>query len=284
MQPEQHLTLLRPAPDPGRIVRFPPKGTFQARALCVGERIDLKAVDAPRVAGAPSLFRVGEKSGMAAVFRYGVVVFFNADPPEQGAFVAQLASAVRDGLLDKPQEEDARITFGPAESDTVIDGVMQLCTLDPHKLELIADALAKSVKLAHYENQIDEAFRKVEPLAAQLQRHGEAGRQAKKLVRQIGSALLIEHQMVWRMEVTEKPEVLWDHPELERLHARLVDEYELKERYQALEHKLELLARTISTVLNLLHNKRSLRVEYYIVTLIVIEIGLSLFHRAWPSL
>jgi uncharacterized Rmd1/YagE family protein len=271
----EHFTLLRP--NFGTL-RLPTKANFQARAVCVAERIDLKGIDAERRANTSSLFRAGA-SGTAAVFRYGCVVFFDADPQEQEAFLSQIASTFRDGVSERIQEEEVRVAFDATAivADNITDGVIQLSALDFEKLELIADALAKSVKLAHYEAQIDEAFRRVEPLAAQLQRHGEAGREAKKLVKQIGNALLIEHQMAWRMETLEKPDLLWDRPDLERLYARLQDEYEIKERYQALEHKLSLLARTISTVLNLLHNKRSLRVEYYIVTLIVIEIALSIY-------
>jgi uncharacterized Rmd1/YagE family protein len=47
-----------------------------------------------------------------------------------------------------------------------------------------------------------------------------------------------------------------------------------------------LLSRTIETVLDLLNQRRSLRVEWYIVILIVIEIGLTLYEmfiapRVW---
>lgn len=277
----EHLTLLE-APISGVGLRLPKKARFQARAVCVAERIDLKAIDAERRAAASSLFHLGS-SGTAAVFRYGCVVFFDSDPAEQEAFLAQLSSGLRDAVLDQPQEEEASVCFDTTQPDNVLNGSIQLSTPDLEQLELIADALAKSVKLAHYESQIEHAFRRVEPLAMDLRRRGEAGREAKKLVKQIGDALLIEHQMVWRMEIAEKPDLLWDHPELERLYARLQDEYEIKERYQALEHKLELLARTISTVLDLLHNKRSLRVEYYIVGLIVFEIVLSLYQHFFTA-
>jgi uncharacterized Rmd1/YagE family protein len=58
---------------------------------------------------------------------------------------------------------------------------------------------------------------------------------------------------------------------------RLREEYELRERYRALEHKLDLISRTAETVLELIHNKRSSRVEWYIVILIMVEIVLYLF-------
>lgn len=82
--------------------------------------------------------------------------------------------------------------------------------------------------------------------------------------------------MVGRVEVTEKPELLWEHSELERVYLRLEDEFELHERHVALEHKLELISRTAAT---LLQTNRSLRVEWYIVILIVVEIVLTLYDK-----
>ena len=58
---------------------------------------------------------------------------------------------------------------------------------------------------------------------------------------------------------------------------RLEDEYELRERHVALERKLDLISRTAETLLDLMQHKRSLRVEWYIVILIVIEILLTLY-------
>lgn len=82
--------------------------------------------------------------------------------------------------------------------------------------------------------------------------------------------------MMGRVEVSEKPELLWDHPEHERLYLRLEDEYELSERHAALDRKLSLLSRTAQTVLSILQDKRTLRVEWYITILIVIEIFITL--------
>jgi len=58
--------------------------------------------------------------------------------------------------------------------------------------------------------------------------------------------------------------------------ARLEDEFELRERHTAIERKLGLISRTSHTLLELLSN-RHMRVEWYIVVLIVLEILLSLY-------
>ena len=90
-------------------------------------------------------------------------------------------------------------------------------------------------------------------------------------------ALLSEQRLVGRAEISEKPEILWDHPGLEGLFVRLQDEFEIRERHQALERKLNLLSHTAQSILELLSSRHALRVEWYIVILIVFEILLSLY-------
>lgn len=76
---------------------------------------------------------------------------------------------------------------------------------------------------------------------------------------------------------SEKPDLLWDHPELERLHARLADEYELRERDRALDHQQEIILRTMETMLGLVQQRSATRLEWYIIVLIVAELGVAVY-------
>jgi uncharacterized Rmd1/YagE family protein len=99
----------------------------------------------------------------------------------------------------------------------------------------------------------------------------------RDLLGHIADVLITQHRMVGRVEVTEKPELVWDNADLGRLYVRLHDEYELSERDRALSRKLELISQTATTSLGLVQAQRSLRVEWYIVILIVVEIFLTLY-------
>ena len=93
----------------------------------------------------------------------------------------------------------------------------------------------------------------------------------------------MQQKMVGRVETGEKPELLWDHPELERLYVRLAEEYELRDRDRALDRKLDVISRTVETLLGLVQTRSSLRVEWYIVLLIVAELLLSTTHCFWAA-
>jgi uncharacterized Rmd1/YagE family protein len=144
-------------------------------------------------------------------------------------------------------------------------------------LQLVADILAKSLVLAHYETRIADLFDRIEPLAVTLCDKGRAGASGKVLLRHIGDVLLMQQKMVGRVGTSETPELLWEHPELERFYMRLADEYELRDRDRALDRKLDIVSNTVETLLGLVQTRSSMRVEWYIVALIVAELLLSLY-------
>jgi uncharacterized Rmd1/YagE family protein len=111
--------------------------------------------------------------------------------------------------------------------------------------------------LAHYEFRIAAAFDRIEPLAAALRKKGRTGARSRELLHHIGNVLEMQHKMVGRVETGEKPELLWEHPELERLYMRLADEYELRERDRALDRKLDVISRTVETLLGLVQTRSS---------------------------
>ena len=255
---------------------YAPGSVVTVRALLLGERIDLKSFEAAqRLASNPLLISAGEDQ-QAALFRYGTVVLFGLGPLQEVTFLNQLAPLVGQAYA-KRETEDARIRIDPGSEEQIAGGEIVLREATLERLQVIADVLAKSVLLAYYEASLASVFDAVEPFALGLRQGGRTTPKDRDLLRYIGDTLLMQHKMVGRVEVGEKPDVTWDLPEIYRLFARLEDEYELQERRLALDRKLELISRTVETLVDLLQNKRALRVEWYIVLLIVIEIFLTLY-------
>ena len=254
----------------------------RVHALLAGKRIDLKAVTSDSLAALPLAIRAGE-AGVAVLFRYGAVVMFNLQPIEEAAFVKSLQAVVDEPWADPEHEETAIIVEAATEERVGADGIVRLRMLSGDRLLLLADVLAKSVILAYDEKRVAHVFERIEPVAESLQRSGGRRTSARQLLEHIGDVLITQHRMVGRVEVTEKPELLWDHPELNRLYRHLQREYELPERHRALDHKLELISQTATTALALLDARRTLRLEWYVVILIIIEIMLTLYQMAVGS-
>jgi uncharacterized Rmd1/YagE family protein len=255
---------------------FTDREVVKGRALFVGERLDLRALEkADVLAKSPLVITAGE-GGYAVLFRYGAIVLFGLGPVEEVSFLTYLKSLVIEPF-PSPETEDAELHLDAAAAGRVENGLIWIPEFGIAYLQIVADVLAKSVVLAHYEIGTAGVFDQIEPFAVSLQRTTKSERWGKELLRQLGTTLSIEHKIVGRVEIIDKPDLLWDAPELERLYVRLENEYEIRERHTALERKLQLISRTAETVLDLLQHNSGLRVEWYVVSLIVVEILLSLY-------
>ena len=251
--------------------------TLAVSAVLLGGRLETRGLERnDTIAMNPLTLRVGRR-GTAFLFRYGVAVFAGLSAIEEDEVLRSLRARVHDPLAS-PESDQIQVRLNPAGEDQIDpSGAISLREASPERLQIIANVLSKSLVLSHYEARIAGVFDRIEPLAAGLQRKGRTGTQAKELLRQIGDVLLTQHRMVGRVEVEEKPDVLWDHPELERLYARLEDEYELAERSRAMERKLALIGETAGTLVDLVQNRRSLRLEWYIIALIGLELLLAVY-------
>ena len=211
------------------------------------------------------------------MFRYGVAVLFDLSPVEEDEVLRGLRPRI---LAPATRYEDETATIEVAiEGEELIapGGPIIVRDLSPPRLLVIADALAKNLALARDERAVTRVFDVIEPFATELARDGRLPAKRRQVVRAIGQALLTQHRVSGRIEVEEKPDVLWDHPQYERLYARLEDEYELKERAAALARKLRIISETTSVLTDLIDTGRSLRLEATIVALIVVEVVILLY-------
>jgi uncharacterized Rmd1/YagE family protein len=253
-----------------------PAAGFRARALLLGARLELRNWPEAEIAGRMPLAVRVAGGGLAVLFRYGVAVLFGVAAEAERPLRERLAP-LTEHRYRSTETEELEVRIDPARAEGLQEGALVLQSGALERLQLVADALSKSLLLGHYETRMAADFDRIEPLALQLERQGRMRWGVREHVKRIGALLLIEHRMVGRAEIGDKPEVLWDHPGLERLYALLDAEFEIRERLDALERKLELGDRTVRTLVDLINARHSLRVEWYIVGLIVVEILLTLY-------
>jgi uncharacterized Rmd1/YagE family protein len=247
-----------------------------ARALLLGDRIDVAGLErADAISTSPLAFHVGQ-NGKVALYRFGVAVMVGLTPLEEEDVLARLKDRVVGARLRK-EDEIATLLIGDAEDRIAPGGQIALRDLSNERFLVFSDALAKSVALGRDEREVNSVFDKVEPLANVLGKHGRPMRDRREMLRLIGQALGVQHRVSGRVAVDDKPDVLWDRPDLERLYARLEDEYELKERGQTLQRKLDVIVETVRVLTDIIDADRSSFMEAAIVLMILAELGLSLF-------
>ena len=249
----------------------PPLTRVTAHALNLGDRINTSGFEKDALSAVPLALRTGT-DGIAVLFRYGAVVFFNTSVEEEAACLERLSSRIG-GRLGLPEEEAATIELlGETEDQVASGGPIHVRDMSIARLLVVSDVLAKSVVLAHDEREVAKVFETIEPFVRELASRGKFFRNRRGILKLIGEALLVQHNVSGRVAIAEKPDALWDRPDLERLYARLEDEYELAERVETLNRKLAVVADTADTLADIIDTRRSLRLEIVVVLLIAFEI------------
>ncbi|MDD4977130.1 MAG: RMD1 family protein [Gallionella sp.] len=254
------------------------RSDIKARALLLGDRLDLKQFKLTEcLSTTPLTVQVDAAGGIAVLFRYGVVVLFGVAVADESRFIEALRPSLSNAYAT-PEVEELDIHCD-LNNIGIQSGTVSLDSVSLEKLQIIADALSKNLVLSLYEKKVAGEFDKIEPLAQELATHGKVSASNKKLLSKIGNMLLIEHRMVGRAEIGDKPETLWNFPHLGGLYASLEDEFELNERQAALNRKLGLISDTAQTLSDVWDNKQLHKLEWYVILLILFEILLSLYER-----
>lgn len=277
MLPEELAPLTYLSTIPPELARsLAEQGSCEVNAVLIGNDINLRALT-NRVSSRKEsvLVQLSDKSA-AIIYPYGAIVFFNATTSATVELITR-CQRYANQLFSTPETEQFTVIIQPQAPEGITQNKVSIKKASKEHLEIIGDALSKSVILEYHENRIGSLFDKIEPIAKSLKERGKLGFRPHELLKHIGSSLLMVQDMVGKIEVTEKPLLLWEHGELEPLYSHLVEDLEIIERQTSLERKVELISGTAQISLEVLQQHQGHRLEWYIIILIAIEIALQLY-------
>lgn len=260
---------------------------FSAKAALLSEKILINTIK-NKYASRNEPLLLALPDGICLIFPFGVVVFINLSDKYENLVREYIEPYLKYPFKNKKDSliiETLWVTVQPDLAEGIIDNKVHIKELTKEHLEIIANVLAKSIMLELYENTIASNFENVEPIATDLLVKGRLTQNSPELLKHIGATLLAEHDMVGKIEITEKPALLWEYVQLDFLYDKLIEDMEIVERQKVLDRKIELLSRTAQTSLDLLQYKHANRLEWYIIILIIASIILEgyavFFHRTF---
>lgn len=255
--------------------------TFPVRSYLVAENIDIQVYGfKSRNHAIPQFISLSE-TALAAVFRYGAVVMMNAPSDVEAAFLDSLSTALVNPYTDI-ETEILNVSVKPGVPESIRQDDLNILSITAASLEIIADMMAKTVKLDKHELLIADRFSKSKPIAS-LIAQGNIKHHDKALLNHMGMNLLTEHELVARVQLTERPAVLWENSNLDQLYNVLLEEFEITERKAILEQKMEVISRTAQTYLDVTRHQHGSRLEWYIIFLIGVEIALEVYGIMAPG-
>jgi uncharacterized Rmd1/YagE family protein len=257
----------------------PTKYLVESRYL--GEHLDLKKLQ-ENVKKYPYLNRdhplvVQLLDGEYAVLtKFGTVTFWNVKKNLANQFVREIAPFVKsrresydftDTLTVHVRAGEERFTFEEA----------YLKSLDLEKMKIISYVSAQSVALNRYENEIDERLGELGRVVESLKGAGKMSFKERDLLKQVGNVLSVKQNTVSSLSLFDKPNETWEREEIEKLYNRLRSEYELRDRFDILNEKIDFLSENNTTLLNFISAQKAHFLEWVIIILIVVEIVLFIW-------
>ena len=251
---------------------------FAVDTIYVGESVDLKRIQEGIKQYTylnrddPLVVRL-LKDQYAVLTKFGAVSFWNVPLKLRRQFLKEIQPYANSKEPSYPYDEDTKVLVGNGAERVTFEKV-HITDLDPGKIKIISYVLSQSVALERYEDDIETSLSEVGSIVESLKAVGKAPMSEKELLKQIGRFLSVKQVAVSHLALFDKPEEVWESPELEKLYNLMSSEYELRVRFEVLDKKINYLSDISQMLMNFLAEKRNAFLEIVIIVLIVIEIGL----------
>jgi uncharacterized Rmd1/YagE family protein len=258
---------------------MPAEHSFQAVAF--PDNVPLRALaalfpDAQRTATEVRVTR--PEGGTLFLHPFGAVVFADVDPAVRARCLEELRA--RDARFSGPGTlEDLVVREEESVPAGMVAGVLVIDRLTPARAGVIALTVAQSASMEYYERIVETMFDRTGRLVERLERKGTTPLRTAPLHRFIGEAVGTRNEVLTVLHLLDKPDAAWDDPAMDAIYADLRDEFDLADRYNALELKLRGVQEALELVLDVSRDRRLVLLEVTIVVLIVLELALSLVRR-----
>jgi required for meiotic nuclear division protein 1 len=228
--------------------------------------IDLR----PLTAGASSTERT-------YLYFFGAVVFENCPTKTIENFCNGMTpfSDAFQNLTSSRFHDEYALEICPGDEMLVTNDSAIMPDYSPAFSGIICFVIAKSVALERIEERLDQVLDEIEGFITRLEQ-GWLTITDKRLAKMASSILTFKYASLSHIMVLDKPESTWENEKADHLYLTMANIFELTQRYNEIRHKSETLLDITEVFTSLSHARRSSRLEWTIIILIVIEIGIYL--------
>jgi len=220
--------------------------------------------------------RVPQADGGQAFFVYpfGALVFHDVPPKEREREIDRLRAAQPKLTATSQIREEFTVREDATSRPRMTDDVLTLDRVTPERSAVIAMTVAQSAAMEYYERIVEEMFGRTDRLVERLEARGTVPFATRPLHRFIGAAIGVRNEVLSVLHLFDKPDDTWEDPGIDRIYVELRSQFDLADRYQALELKLRSIQEALELVLDVARDRRLVLLELAIVILIVFEIAL----------
>lgn len=216
-----------------------------------------------------------DQSGGMYIFPFGVIVTHDISADRRDAELARLRASIPK-LTAKVVREDYTVVEDPSFRTGIVDGVLRVDSFTPARAGIVALTVAQSAAMEYYEQLVEQLFERVAKLVEAMERRGTVPMRTRPLHRFIGAAIVTRTEVISVLHLLDKPDEAWEDPAMDRIYDDLRAEFDLSDRYTALESKLRSIQESLELLVDIARDRRLVLLEGTVVALILFELILML--------
>ena len=212
------------------------------------------------------------------VFKFGSVVFYNMGFKEREECL-KLARTFTSTPLTVPMTDDYRVVVRPTLSDwaSLESDHIVLKRMDINNISVISSVLAQTVALEHYEQKVDGMVEIFSKLNKSTELTGDLNISKKRLFSLVAENNNTLTELITKLGLLGRSDTAWQYAQYNIVWEGLRQDFELEDRFQDLDYKLNLIQTQVKFYLEILQNRKSDALEWIIIVLISLEICVSLY-------
>jgi uncharacterized Rmd1/YagE family protein len=144
--------------------------------------------------------------------------------------------------------------------------------MDVNNLRVISSVLGQTVALYHYEQQVETMLEMFSDLNAQTELTGNFKMTKKQLFQLVAQLNKMMVDIVTKIGLLKRSDTAWNYAQYGQVWEGLRADFELEQRFEAMDYKLELIITQAKFYMEILQNRKSDTLEWIIILLISAEI------------
>ena len=216
------------------------------------------------------LFKKNEESYIY-VKSYGSIAFCNFDKKEKLAILSKLSNTSINYYDLVSEDYDLEIDHKSEMSVRFNTVTVPKFTIDT--LHIVMLNLCQSVALENYQTNTNDLLETTRTYSDNLYQSGNVGLSSAKLRSIFGKTMVLKNRIAENLLIFETSDLAWSKEQLSDIDSALRVQLDMVNRYQGLQHSLDVVKENLDLFRDILQHKHSSTLEWIIIILILLEVA-----------
>jgi uncharacterized Rmd1/YagE family protein len=207
-------------------------------------------------------------------FDYGCVVFWDYSKKLENQIIGQIEGFGEGPISTLESDEFSYQIAKNIPKTTIQNDEIKLSSNRIFEKLTISFGLSQSVKLETFEQTLERTVKQTKSLPENLANHGKIDLSRRQISKKMGRLFLVRNDINLHTEILGMPDFFWEYPEYESLYTMVIKNLDVPQRAEILNRRLDMIQELLSMLGDELNHRHSSKLEWVIIILISVEVGL----------